>query len=82
MHASVFKCYKKSDILELERKTFAVKISPTDDIEKRMVFQKEFEITKNLNHKNIVKSIELFQNDLTGETMQVMEHVEGIEVFD
>ena len=58
MHASVYKCYKNED--KEKKNPYAVKISPTDDEEKRMVFQKEFEITHSLNHKNIVKSIELF----------------------
>lgn len=34
-----------------------------DDEEKTLVSKKEFEITKRLNHPNIVKSIELFVND-------------------
>ena len=47
-----------------------------------MVFQKEFEIINKLDHKNIVKTVELFSNNFTGETHTVMEYVEGKEVFE
>jgi len=41
---------------------FAVKVSREADDEKRMAHRKEFEITKTLNHPNIIKSIEFFDN--------------------
>ena len=65
MHAAVYKCFLKSD--EFREKTFAVKISREDDEEKKVAHKKEFEITSKLNHKNIVRSIELFDNELKGE---------------
>ncbi len=39
-----------------------MKISREADEEKRMAHIKEFQITNSLNHKNIVKSIEFFDN--------------------
>ena len=80
MHSQVYKCYKLDDIGRMN--PFAVKISREDDEEKKMAHRKEFEITSKLDHKNIVKSIKLFENDLTGEIHQVMEYVEGMEVLD
>jgi len=43
---------------------------------------KEYEITKNFDHANIVHSIELFDNTLKEEVHQVMEYVQGLEVLD
>ena len=39
-----------------------MKISREADEEKRMAHIKEFQITNSLNHKNIVKSKEFFDN--------------------
>lgn len=61
MHASVYKCYLLSDVNKSN--PYAVKVMREDDEEKLLAAKKEFEITKKLNHKNIVKSIELFVND-------------------
>ena len=47
-----------------------------------MAHIKEFQITDSLNHKNIVKSFEFFDNGALDEIHQVMEFVEGIEVLD
>ena len=60
MHAQVFQCFFISD--ELKEHPFAVKISREADEEKRLAHKKEFEITKALNHKNILKSLEFFDN--------------------
>ena len=80
MHAIVYKCFK---ITDTEKKApLAVKISLADDIEKKLAFKKEYTITNKLKHKNIVKSFELFTNDYSGETHQVMEYVDGFEVFE
>ena len=38
-----------------------------DQEEKKIAHRKEFDITKNLSHKNIVKSVEFFDNELKGE---------------
>jgi hypothetical protein len=46
----------------LDLTPFAVKVSREADDEKRMAHRKEFEITKTLNHPNIIKSIEFFDN--------------------
>ena len=80
MHAVVYKCFKVSDTEKKE--PFAVKISLGDDIEKKMAFKKEYTITKKLFHKNIVRSYEYFSSDFSGETHQVMEYVDGAEVFE
>ena len=65
MHAQVYLCYLKEDI---DFKTpYAVKISRESDEEKKLAHRKEFDITANLNHKNIVKSIEFYDNELKGE---------------
>jgi serine/threonine protein kinase len=61
---------------------FAVKVSREADDEKRMAHRKEFEITKNLSHPNIIKSIEFFDNGPLDEIHQVMEYVDGLEVLD
>ena len=47
-HATVFKCYKKSDPNKLQ--PFAVKCAREPDEEKRMAHQNEFKLTNNLNH--------------------------------
>ncbi len=47
-----------------------------------MAHIKEFQITNSLNNKNIVKSIEFFDNGALDEIHQVMEYVEGMEVLD
>ena len=80
MHASVFRCFSKNDTKK--ERPLAVKISRDDDIEKKIVFEKEFKITHGLIHPNIVRSLELFTNEFSGETHQVMEYVDGIEVFE
>ena len=80
MHAAVYKCYQIND--EARVRPFAVKISREDDEEKKVAHKKEFEITSKLDHKNIVRSIEIFDNELKGEIHQVMEYIEGIEVLD
>jgi len=65
MHAQVFKCFKKED--KNQESPFAVKISREDDEEKKQAHIREFEMTSNLNHKNVIRSIEIFDNDLSGE---------------
>lgn len=47
-----------------------------------MAHKKEYELTCNLNHKNVVKSIEFFDNVFSGEIHLVMEYIEGVEVLD
>ena len=65
MHAQVFKCFKKED--KNQEFPFAVKISREDDEEKKQAHIREFDMTSNLNHKNVIRSIEIFDNDLSGE---------------
>lgn len=57
MHAQVFKCYRRDDP---EKKTLAVKITREQDEEKRLAHSKEFNITKMLDHQNVVKGIDYF----------------------
>ena len=80
MHATVFKCYAKDDIDRLY--PMAVKVVREEDEEKIMVHQNEFKITFALNHTNIVKSTEIFTNNTRKEVHQVMEYVNGMEIFD
>ena len=80
MHASVYRCFKMEDVLK--EFPFAVKISREDDEEKRQASFSEFEMTSKLDHKNVVRSFEVFDNSLKGEIYQVMQYVEGIEVLD
>ena len=73
-HASVYKCFKlvnpltkseKKNMLTFDPylpKPFAVKIVRDDDSEKILAHEREFEILKTLNHKNVVRAIELFSN--------------------
>ena len=62
MHASVYRCYKKDDVLK--EFPFAVKVSRDDDEEKKQAHIKEFQMTSTLNHKNVVRSIDFFDNAL------------------
>ena len=39
-------------------------------------------MTNKIDHSNVIKSIELFENPFTGEIHQIMEYVEGQEVLD
>ena len=39
-------------------------------------------MTSRLCHKNVVRSIELFDNHLSGEIHQIMDYIEGMEVLD
>ena len=80
MHASVYKCFKIED--KEKKQPYAVKISIGDDEEKKKAFIKEFEITHKLDNKNIVKSYDMFKRDTRGEILQIMEFVEGIELFE
>lgn len=80
MHASVYKCFKIED--EEKNSPYAVKISKEDDEEKKQASINEFNMTNKLDHSNVIKSIEMFQNDFTGEIHQVMEYIEGKEVLD
>ena len=67
---AVYKCFKISD--ENKTEPFAVKTTREDDEEKKMAHKREFEITVGLNHENIVKSYEYYENNLKGEIHQVL----------
>lgn len=79
MHAQVFQCFRKDDP---NKTPYATKISREDDEEKRLAFKKEYEMIKDLNHINVVRAIELFDNVIKGEIQIVMEYIEGVEVLD
>jgi hypothetical protein len=70
MHSSVFRCFKVDD--KLKDFPFAVKITRDDDEEKKIANRNEYKISKNLIHRNIIRSTELFENDMTGEMHLVM----------
>jgi len=80
MHATVYRCFKHED--EDRSTPYAVKVAREDDEEKILAHKNEFKMTKNLNHRNIVKSIEMFVNDQKKLVYQVMEYVKGKEIFD
>lgn len=80
MHATVYKCFKKDDINR--ENPFAVKVVREEDEEKMLANQKEFSITQRLNNKHIVKSYEIFTNNVKQEVHQVMQFIDGQEVFD
>lgn len=62
---SVYKCYKVTDTQK--ESPFAVKTTREDDDEKKMAHKKEFAITNNLDHPNIIRSIEYYEDDVKGE---------------
>ena len=80
MHASVYKCWKKEDTQKAH--PYAVKFSRESDEEKRELIVKEFYITKDLDHNNVVRTVELFNNELKGQIHIVMELVNGCEVLE
>ena len=62
MHATIYKCYKKDDLEK--KRPFATKEIREDDEEKRMAHKKEFDITSQLNHENVIKSQQYFFDEL------------------
>lgn len=77
--ASVHICRRKDDV---SGTLYAVKIFREDDEEKRKILLKEPKVLAKLNHPNIVRFIEHFDNEATKEIHMVMEYVDGKEVFD
>lgn len=61
---------------------YAVKIVKDDDNEKLLAHKAEFEILNKLSHNNVVRSIEIFNNELKSEIHQVMEFIDGSEILD
>ena len=80
MHSSVHKCFEVDDFEKLH--PFAVKITRDDDEEKKIANRNEFNMLNKLNHKNIVKCVKLFENELKGEMHIVMQYIEGVEILD
>lgn len=80
MHAIVYKCFRIEDTKQ--EKPYAVKVVREEDEEKIQAHKNEFEITKSLSHKNIVTALEIYVNDQRKEIHQVMEMVDGQEIFD
>jgi len=52
-------------------------VTREDDEEKKKVIRQEFELTCSLNHPNIVKSHDIFENEIFGEIHLVMDFVDG-----
>ena len=75
-HSSVFKCFSKVNPLI----PLAVKLTREDDEEKKRVIRQEYELTKNLNHQNLLKSVDYFENEANGEIHLVMSYVQGEEL--
>jgi len=61
-----FKVDKMQDN-EYHKQPYAVKMVRSDDYEKIEAHKKEFEILKTLNHRNVVRGIELFYDDFKHE---------------
>ena len=76
----MFECFRSQDLEE--EYPFAVKISRENDEEKQMAHRKEFDLTKELDHKNIISSIDIFENWFTGEIHQVMPLIKGKELIE
>lgn len=70
------------DQSEYEAVTFAVKIVRADDQEKIEAHIREFDILKSLDHKNLVRGIQVFRNDFKNEVFQVMEYIEGEDILE
>ena len=64
MHSVVYICHPR---LGPRNHPLAVKVSREDDEEKKVAIRNEFQLTKNLDHPGVVRSVEMFENDLTGE---------------
>lgn len=47
-----------------------------------MAHEREFQILKKLDHINIVKAIEYFDNEFKGEIHQILQFIDGMEVLD
>jgi serine/threonine protein kinase len=69
-------------VLDQNIKRFAVKIVRDNDEEKLRAHENEFYILSRLNHKNIVRAVEIFKDPFKSEVFQVMEYVEGREILD
>ena len=80
MHATVYKCFGKSDLKK--EKPFAVKVVREEDPEKIQAHKNEFEIMNKLNHPNIIKSHIQFVDSLKCTIHLVMDFIEGKEIFD
>tara|TARA_B110000285_G_C15069808_1_gene587243 strand:+ start:273 stop:464 length:192 start_codon:yes stop_codon:yes gene_type:complete len=61
----VYKCFKIADTQKSE--PYAVKSSREDDEEKKQAHVREYNITRNLNHKNVVQSMDFFNDEIKGE---------------
>ena len=80
MHSVVYECFQAGD--EKRQRPFAVKVSREDDEEKKMAHRREFKLTRQLDHPNLVNSYEFFENEFTGEIHLVMNLFKGVELFD
>ena len=72
----MFKCFSKAD----PSKIFAVKVTRQDDEEKKRASRSEYELTKGLNHPNITKSYDIFENETYGEIHLVIQYEDGEEL--
>ncbi len=72
----------KIDKSEYFPEPYAVKIVRSDDEEKIMAHVKEFEILRKLDHTNVVKAIEMFEDKAKHHIYQVIEFIDGQEILD
>mmetsp|Transcript_20990 Transcript_20990/g.32549 ORF Transcript_20990/g.32549 Transcript_20990/m.32549 type:complete len:96 (-) Transcript_20990:867-1154(-) len=75
MHSTVFQCFSHLD--KDQANPFAVKLSRDDNLEKLHAFKREYELTKQLDHPNVVNSVEMFSNNVTNEVHLIMKYIKG-----
>ena len=78
MHSEVKQCFLKDG--DDKSSPLAVKITREDDEEKKMLIEAEFTIARELNHPNLVKIHDYFENSFSGEQYLVMDKFEGKEL--
>ena len=61
---------------------YAVKITYTFDMETILVTQREYNILRKLDHRNIVKVHDYFMSEESGMQHMVMEYIEGTQLLD
>ncbi len=79
-------CRRLSEAVTSEETTpslqYAVKIVRTKDEEYRQVAMREFELLKEISHKNIVSMHDLFYNEAFETLYFVMDYIKGPTLMD
>ena len=61
--------------------TYAVKVTREDDEEKKIAIKNEYKILSELQHPNLVKALDYFENKLSGEIHIVMTYFHGQDLY-